>query len=279
MSTPLLNYQKRIGEFSSGVDQLGKPLRRMPWLRLLLFITTGFSIFYAVKFPGALFVAVSVLAFTGFLFAGWYDNRLKMKLLHLKKRIRINTQEIEVLHGNYATLDPGNEFVNEDHPYTHDLDIFGIGSLFQYINRTSTIFGKERLADYFNNAFQYRDEILERQKAIEELAANIEFRQRLQLIFLDQETSRRDLAALSGWLNGNEGILWIKPLKFVSFFLPVLTLCSMIFSGAGILPYQLPVIMVIVQLLIVFGYGRKTLSVHQQVTSQVDILGKYALVS
>ena len=277
MSAPLSIYQQRIGEFSARIDQLGKPLRWIPWLRLLLIIITGFSIFYAVKFPGALFVVVSVLAFSGFLFAGWYDARLKRKMIHLNKLIRINTRETEVLNGNYSTLDSGNEFVNEDHPYTHDLDIFGMGSLFQYINRTSTIFGKERLADYFNSAFQYRDEIPERQKAVEELAGNIEFRQRLQLIFQDQETSRRDLAALSGWLNGNEGIQWAGPLKFLSFFLPVLTLCTMILSGAGILPYQLPVFMVIMQLLVVFGYGRKTLSVHQQVTSQVDILGKYAL--
>jgi hypothetical protein len=42
-----------------------------------LFIFTGFSIFYAIKFTGAAFVALPVMVFAGFLVAGWYDSKLK----------------------------------------------------------------------------------------------------------------------------------------------------------------------------------------------------------
>jgi hypothetical protein len=277
MSSSVSIYQQRIGEFDHTIARLQKPLRWIPWLRLLLFTVTGFSVFYAVKFPGGLFIAISGLAFAGFLLAGWYDSRLKRKIHGLQLLKQINEQEINALQGDYSKFDPGIEFISQDHPYTHDLDIFGTGSLFQYINRTSTIFGKERLADFFSNAFHYRDEILARQKAIGELADNIEFRQQLQLIFQVQDTSRDDLVALNGWLNGNEGIRYAGPLKLAAFILPAVTVSVIILSGAGILPYQLPVIMVLLQMLIVFAYGRKTMVIHQNVTSQVDILRKYAM--
>lgn len=276
MSSPGSIYQQRIGEFNSEIAQLRKPLQWIPWMRLILFILTGFSIFYAVEFPGALFVIAAILMFTGFLLAGWYDSKLKNEIHRFQQLIKINEQEIKALQNDYSTFDPGNEFIDQDHPYTHDLDIFGIGSLFQYINRTSTIFGKERLVDYFSNAFQYRDEIPERQQAIAELAANIEFRQQLQLIFQDQNTSPDDLDALNAWLNGNPGIQWARPLKVFSYILPAITMFSIILSCAGIIPYQLPVILVLLQMLIVFAHGRKTMEVHQNVSSQVDILRKYA---
>jgi hypothetical protein len=277
MNSPVTIYKQRIGEFISGIEKLQKPLRWIPWLRLMLFILTGVTIFYSVKFPGVLFVAASVFSFSGFLLAGWYDSRLKKGIKRLENLIRINRQELDALYGDASGFDPGNDFIDQDHPYSHDLDIFGTGSLFQYVNRTSTIFGRERLAGYFRNAFQYRDEILQRQLAIAELAANIEFRQHLRLIFIDQETSGNDLRALKGWLNGSEGMRWARPIKVVSFLLPAITMIMLILSASASLPYQLPVTLVSIQLLIVFAYGRTTLIVHQTVTSQVGILRKYAM--
>ncbi len=277
MNSPDSIYKQRIADYSTGIARLRKPLLWIPWLRLLLFILTGLSIFYAVRFPGIRFIAGSVFCFSGYLLAGWYDSHLKKGIKRFDYLIHINQQELEMLDGDYSGFDPGNEFVNQDHPYTHDLDIFGTGSLFQYVNRASTIFGKERLAHYFSSAISYRDEIHARQQAISELSENIEFRQQLQLIFVGRETSLGDLAALDGWLKGNEGMQWMQPVRFSSFILPALTMGLIILSATGSLPYQVPVIMVLLQLMIVFLYGRKTQSVHQAITSQVDILRKYAL--
>ncbi|MCX6305002.1 MAG: hypothetical protein NT040_08540 [Bacteroidetes bacterium] len=277
MVSPHVTYQQRIGEFTSGIERFRKPLWWIPWLRLLLFILSGFSVFYAVKYPGVLFVVAAVVAFCGFLLAGWYDNQLKTAIKRLENLVVINEQEIGSIGGNWSGFEPGNRFINQDHPYTHDLDIFGTGSLFQYVNRTSTVFGMERLADYFSNAFEYRDEILPRQKAVSELAANVEFRQQLQLIFHGQETSRNDLAALNEWLKSSDRNTWKRPVKILSFVLPVTTVGMIAFSFAGFLPYQLPVMMVLLQMLIVFAYGRKTQVVHQAVSSQVGILRKYSM--
>ncbi len=277
MNSPVSVYTKRIEDFTSGIDQLRKPLLWIPWLRLLLFVGTGVSIYYSFRFPGPLFVVVSVLSFIGFLIAGFVDGDFKKRIKRFENLIRINELEILAIGGNYAGFDPGNRFVDQDHPYTHDLDIFGEGSLFQYVNRTSTIFGSERLADYFSNAFHFSDKILERQQAIAELTDKIEFRQQFQLIFHEQDTSRNDLAAMNDWLQGRENTKWLNLIKVVSFVLPLITLSILLLSVAGKLPYQIPVIMVTMQMFIVFAFSRKTQLVHQAVTSQVKILKKYAL--
>jgi hypothetical protein len=271
-----LIYQQRIGGYTSKIEQLRKPLSWIPWVRLFMFILSGLSVYYSFKYPGALYVVASVVAFACFLFAGWYDSYLKKEIKRLSHLITINEQEIKVIGGDWSGNDPGTGFINPDHPYSHDLDIFGIGSLFQYVNRSSTVFGRERLADYFSNAFHYSAELKDRQQAIAELAANIEFRQNLQLIFMDQDTSQSDLGALKGWLSGNDGMKGIRLVKVLSFIISGITLSSIVLAALGIVPYQLPGMMVVLQLLIVFAYGRKAMVVHQTVTSQVGILQKYA---
>ncbi len=47
---------------------------------------------------------------------------------------------------NFYHLDSGVEFINPAHFYSNDIDLFGRGSFFQYINRTATIDGKIYLA-------------------------------------------------------------------------------------------------------------------------------------
>lgn len=55
-------------------------------------------------------------------------------------------------------------------------------SLFQYINRTSTPIGKQRLANWFNAHLEEKEAIEQRQEAIRELSSELEFRQQFRLL-------------------------------------------------------------------------------------------------
>lgn len=276
MDLPVFRYQQRIGKFNQEISKLRKPLRWIPWLRLLSFFLTGILLYYHFSFHGFIFILGSVSSFTLFLWAGWYDYRLKKQIAGRQLLITINEQEVKSLNDDYSGFDPGHEFVDQDHPYTHDLDIFGERSLFQYLNRTATIFGRKRLADYFIHAFNYSGEIPDRQQSVQELAGMIDLRQNLLLLFSDHKTSEGDLLALTEWLNGESAIRKKKQLKYLSLMLPSLTLTMLILSLTGLIPYQIPSTLIIMQLLIVFGFGRKTQVVHQAVSSQVGILKRYS---
>ena len=66
--------------------------------------------------------------------------------------------------------DCGEEFKNINHNFSSDLDIFGVGSLFQWCNTTRTKFGRKALATILNlNNLPNRYEIIDNQEAIKEL--------------------------------------------------------------------------------------------------------------
>jgi len=283
---PASIYQQRIDSSLQEIRKIRRRLQYIPWARLLLLLSIICSIYFSVKTADAGFIVAIGLSFAGFLFSGWLDFNLKQKIRMLEIRIEINRQEITAIHGDFSVFDPGVEFFNENHPYTDDLDIFGKGSLFQCLNRSATIFGKRRLAEYLNNAYQFRNEILSRQQAIRELSEKINFRQELQCIFFEKQAEENDLTILMEWLGSDSPIEkqtdkkitgWLKYMKVISYTLPGVTIASITLFFTGTVHWQLPVSMILLQLLVVYAFGRRTQVVHQKITSLFRILQKYAL--
>ena len=296
MIDPVTIYHQRIAEFEKQQERIRRKLLFIPWTRLSLFILMITGVILFIRENEALYILGALTSLAGFLTAGWFDYRLKRKIKTLENLAGINRSEIAAIGGNYSVFEPGSEVVSEDHPYTHDLDIFGQGSLFQYVNRTSTIFGKKRLAEYFINAFQFRDEINVRQQAIGELADKMDLRHQLNAIFFEEKTQLQDLTVLTDWLahgkqtdgstsaetdnrhllrEGNKKTQWTY-LRLLAYAGPVVTISCLVLAIAGFVPSQLPVLLVLVQLIVVFTFGRQTQKVHQAVTSRVNILRKYA---
>ena len=56
--------------------------------------------------------------------------------------------ELSYFRNNFSPFEDGTEFIDLHHEYSYDLDIFGPESLFNRINRTVTLKGKEMLACY-----------------------------------------------------------------------------------------------------------------------------------
>ncbi len=60
---------------------------------------------------------------------------MRKHTLFLKK---INECEILKEECNLEEFDTGGKLINQNHPYTLDLDVFGQHSIFQLVNRTTT---------------------------------------------------------------------------------------------------------------------------------------------
>ena len=144
----------------------------------------------------------------------------------------INRQELERMENRYDNLDEGSEFLNKDHPYAADLDVFGKKSLFQMLNRTTSPSGKLILSEWLLSTAD-RNTILSRQSAIEELSTNIDWRQDLQASGMHYVDKEENFKALLNWLHSTEKK--IKPLTYIqAYALPVfsLTIAAMvIFMG------------------------------------------------
>lgn len=75
----------------------------------------------------------------------------------------------------------GARYVDPQHPYSSDLDIFGRGSLFQLISRARTRLGEDTLAGWLS-APADPETIRIRQQAIDELRSHLEMREQLALL-------------------------------------------------------------------------------------------------
>jgi len=63
----------------------------------------------------------------------------------------------------------GEEFIDEDHRYSRDLDIFGQGSVFQWLNHTVSLTGKRQLAEFFLHPLETKEAVELRQGSLKEL--------------------------------------------------------------------------------------------------------------
>jgi len=85
--------------------------------------------------------------------------------------------EIKILHYQFPpTGYTGDEFKDQEHNYTLDLDIFGEKGIYHYINRGFTSMGRRRLARWMLAGAE-KDEITLRQQAVKELADKLDLRQ------------------------------------------------------------------------------------------------------
>ena len=95
-------------------------------------------------------------------------------------------QELDYQKGDFGSFDAGERYVNPQHPYTYDLDVFGRGSLFQRLNRTVSTGGSNQLAaclsmEWGNERGEKTVErIVQRRESIKELSRNEAFLSRFK---------------------------------------------------------------------------------------------------
>jgi hypothetical protein len=177
MVNPTSFYNKLLAKHSSQAKALYKQLVTLSTLRLLVFIAAiaGIYLFFDHK-PIAIGIAIVGIA----LFLFLLNRYVRIKANHQleKALININENELSIGAGNFHDKFDGNKFQNPKHFFSLDIDLFGRGSFFQFINRTqisesTTLLAKSLLA---NNILS----IEERQEAIKELSQKPEWRQHYQ---------------------------------------------------------------------------------------------------
>lgn len=195
---------------------------------------------------------------------------------HLENLVKINEHELQSLTGDFSCFKNGMAYVDPRHPYTHDLDIFGHGSLFQYINRSSTLEGEAQLASTLAAPLHSAGVIIDRQKAIEEIAQKVDFRQHFLATGMTLEEFKNDRQQLLEWvvqkpfIFGNPFyriMIWIMPTATIaliigSFFFDELSLFA---TGCALLQWTL------------LGFNLKKVNTfHQYISRKKNILAKYA---
>ncbi|MGG5485795.1 MutS-related protein [Gaetbulibacter sp. PBL-D1] len=174
MQDPNKFYRTHLEHHKSESKRIYKQMGLYSVLRLAVFLLAGFGIYLTYQnWQVAAIIAVVGIAVFLFLLSRHTDLKTKREL-H-KRLATINEDEIKIASGDFYDRADGKVFQNPAHAYSLDIDLFGRGSFFQYINRTTINEGTQSLV----NCLLANDitNIEARQNVIKELADEPEWRQ------------------------------------------------------------------------------------------------------
>ncbi len=123
-----------------------------------------------------------------------------------------------------GTGEVSDRFRNPDHPYADDLDVFGVGSLYELLSGARTPIGEQRLASWLSAAAPPQ-QIRERQARVSALAAQIDLRERIATV---------NAAAGPRRLMPEQLIAWAEAPPVLSLALrPLVVLLALVFAAAA----------------------------------------------
>ncbi len=169
-------YKENIREAASQIEGLQ---RRSNWLivcKLVTFVGAAVLAWQWLAGGGVAYGIGAPIVFVTYVAAFRYDSRIQRRKEMFVRRRDFYSKEQDGLNGFFA-FDDGEEYADDRHPFTGDLDVFGQGSLFQRINRTVTKAGKDVLAGRLSRLTVFDDRAEANVKAIGELEGMTDFRE------------------------------------------------------------------------------------------------------
>ena len=222
---PRTEYQSRLSNWSQRAEAFERSHSRMGNLRLF-FLFGSLALAAALCRSDAAWGAVVLIVLVGLLLTGIWHLRIENARNAARRGIRFYQSGLDRLDGTWSGKgSPGTEFLDPHHFYAADLDIFGVGSLFELVNAAHTQIGRATLAGWLLEPAS-RQEIVARQEAIKEMGPKVDFRERLGFVAAEVETWIATESLIS-WA-GQPRILNSNPVRVMAFCLPWLSLVLLI---------------------------------------------------
>jgi len=195
-------YNDKILTLESEIKKIRRYITYLYLLRLFTFISfASFLIIFFLHRDDYLYLILSLTSLVLFLCAVRLDLKYDHKEKFLSSKLQINKNEVMFLEHQYHERETGDEYNYLNPHLAADFDVFGKGSLFQYLNRTSTKIGKAIFAKRLCQSQMDENLIRERQLAIEELAGKNDFIQDFQTHGMFFTENDNESANLHSWLN------------------------------------------------------------------------------
>lgn len=223
MEQELINrYEDLASQNQEKYENQKRRLRLISWMRLVFFLLLVAIIIYLVPVSHTLGWITVLALVAGFLLLIKQSVRTERHLHYYQNLVAINRNEVKAFGNDLTPFDGGNEYINPEHDYSYDLDLFGENSFFQFINRTVTIGGKNKLAHSVQDSIDELSAIQQKQEAINELAGNLDWRQQ----FLASGYKAEHIASADFILHQSKDIQLKHTsfLKVILIVLPVITI-------------------------------------------------------
>lgn len=203
-------YKQELRKHKTEVSLHKKRLLFLSTIRLVIFLSTAIGIYFTFsRWKLALILGVIGIALFIYVLSKYTDTKSKHKLY--KALVNINQEELKIASGDFHHRETGLQFQDPKHFYCLDIDLFGKGSFFQYVNRTISTEGQIRLA----NALKANQisQIEKRQDAIKELSEKTKWTQHYAAIGSLIETDTSALEIIQ-WLKHHNSFI-SKEMKWI----------------------------------------------------------------
>ena len=231
-SPPQAEYRRRLDRFRAEGAEAEARLAWVGNLRFGVFLV-GLVLFWLTVFErlaSPLWLLVPAVALVPLSVRFEKVNR---RLRYARRAAAHYERGLARLEGRWpGTGVPGTQYLDENHPYAADLDIFGRGSVFERLCEARTRIGRDALARWLL-APAAPEEVRDRQEAARDLRDRIDWRERLALLGADVPEGI-DTAGLANW---GESVGTAAPsARLAAPWVVSLTFATAIAASAGWLP-------------------------------------------
>lgn len=231
-------YRQRIKELSKLLKHQQKKKNIIGWARLIAFALTillSYQSFVAFGLWGVV-ALLAGLAILLYLVSIDVDNN--QKISNTKTLLRINEEELEILQHKFHNRFDGTVFSTDQHHYANDLDIFGKASIYQWLNRTFTEQGRNKLATDLLSPLPVQL-IRQRHDAVKEIAPLLEWRQQMQAYAMQTTIQLQSEENTRKWVNEEAKHFAHPAWRVFVWVYSIITLSSLVATIVGWIPASL----------------------------------------
>ena len=215
-------YIDRKDEFEKQCLGLKNRAKWISIARILVALIIVALIYLSFDFLVLAYFIIPVVLFFVFLVSS--HTKIQEQISYLTSLAHLNGLEAKALRHDYSQFGNGHEYEDTAHSYSYDLDLFGDGSLFQYLNRCGTKVGEDGLAGRLLSPCESEEAVRARQQSVKELSKNLELRQAFWAHGKTHEKQSQGNANFFAWLKAEDHILGSAIYRIALIVFPVISL-------------------------------------------------------
>jgi len=255
-------YTDNVKKYRSILDKTGKRLLYLSLLRLFDFIAGIVLLVLLWKISQLAAAGAFLVSIILFIILLKRYSVQSFKKTFYENLVLINEKELNGLNDDHSGFDGGDEYIDQHHDFSHDIDLFGKDSLFQYLNRTFTGRGKNIFAGWLMEPLILSNKLGERQDAIKELAGLVRWRHEFNAYGMMGITDESTLNDFVNWLKEEPVYLTNRIYKVIRFLMPAITIILFALAVSSILHYSIFIFFFLINLGIISINLRQINNIH-----------------
>lgn len=236
-------YRERAAASAAAEQRAAALSLRLSWARfgafLLLLVGGGFGVAGLGSGRPAPWIVAGggLLALAGFI--SWHERVIRRERAFAARR-SVNEQALARLERRWSEL-PVRSFPDSatGQATARDLNLFGPGSVAQWLGAVATPSGRETLAAWLTDSRGSARDVVERQGAVSELAPEIDFRQDLEVAAMPLAATSTATARFVEWATAPPYVDRHPRLRLTGRVSALASLASFLLAMVGVVPIHL----------------------------------------